>query len=107
MALIAAQTIAATGTVVTFTAVNASDTFVGDDRQVLHVKNGGGGSINVTLVDSGLTPAGNAGTSQVVAVGAGAEKEIAVPRSLQNTSGICTVNYSGTTTVTAALKKYP
>lgn len=106
MALITPQTIGRTGTALTYTAVNSSDTFVPDSggTYFVHVKNGSGASINVTLDDAGTTPGGSSPTDPVVAVPAGADRFILLPPSYVNPStGVVTISYSATTTVTAAL----
>lgn len=74
-----------------------------DDRCMLQVTNGGGSSINVTINDPGLTPAGNAGSPVVVAVAAAATKLIALPPGAINpATGLISISYSGVTTVTVA-----
>lgn len=89
-------------------AVSASDTFVNDGRCLLHVKNGGVGSTNVTIDDVGTPNPGSATSFNpdvVVAVPAGEERVIGpFPTARFNTSGgLVTVSYSVTTTVTAAV----
>lgn len=104
MALITKQQVTAAGLLPVYSTPTVSDTFLPDTGQFLHVKNASGGSINVTLVDSGATPAGNAGTSAVVAVPAGSERAIFVDPSLASAvTGLSTVTYSAVTSVTSAL----
>ena len=106
MALITPQTVAKTGTALTYGAVAASDTFVPDSggTYVYHVKNGSGASVNVTLTDAGTSPAGNAAVNPVVAVPAGSDRFILVPASYVNPStGLVTLAHSATASVTAAL----
>ena len=51
MAALTVQNIALAGLVATYSAANSSETMAidGNERHFLHVKNGGGGSINVTI----------------------------------------------------------
>lgn len=115
MALLTVASVPATGNTPNLSAVNASDTIsgsdVGDRGVILHVTNGGGGSINVTVSDPGTTPAGNvaAGTpaGTVVAVANGTGKRIYVgPRNVNPATGVATITYSGTTSVTAEAYRY-
>lgn len=100
------QTPTYSGTVPTYAAADAANGmyFSNTGRSILHVKNGGGGSINVTIATPG-TADGLALPDQVVAVAAGAEKMI----SLRNTGvytqpdGTTYVDFSGATSVTVAV----
>jgi hypothetical protein len=107
MAVISPQQVSIAGTNATYTAVTASDTFGPDTGQVLHVKNASGGSVTVTFVDAGRTPGGSAATNPTVSVPAAGDRFIGpVPQSYASQStGLITVNYSATTSVTAALLK--
>lgn len=115
MAALTAQLIATTGLTPAYSAVNDGDTVKQptDQRLFLHVKNGGGGSINVTVpaVQTEIDhPSGGRITVEdyVVAVGAGAEKMIGpFPPAYVDSSGDVTFNYSGTTSVTAAVLRLP
>lgn len=92
----------------TFVAVALTgDTFDAGDDVYLHVKNGSGSSINVTVLTPGLYR-GFALTPVVVAVPATDEKEMGpYPASLFTADGATVgVSYSAITTVTAAVKKY-
>jgi hypothetical protein len=72
------------------------------DRTWIEVNNASGGSINVTVADPGVTPAGNPATSQVVAVGAGVKKRIWLPAGVINsTTGLVSITYSAVASVTA------
>jgi len=103
MTLLTAQAPVITGIAPSFSAVTSSDTIRHTNApKILHVKNGGGGSINVTVVVPG-TKYGQQNPDVVVAVPAGAERLIAGFTGEMAVDGIITVNYSGTTTVTAAL----
>jgi hypothetical protein len=96
-------------------AAGGGDTFDNPNGDVLlHVKNGGGGSINVTITAQQTTvkksgfgdvTAGNL----VVAVGAGAEKMIGPFPTLKynNSASEVAVGYSGVTSVTVAAVRVP
>lgn len=82
---------------------------VGRGGNFLYVKNGSGGSINVTLAAQQTTrPADGAFPSmtlanQVVAVGAGVEKIIGpIPAAFADGNGKCQITYSGVTSLTVA-----
>ncbi len=103
MALLNAQSPQITGTTPTYSAVNSSDTLKYTNApKVLIVKNGGGGSINVTVVVPG-SKYGQANPDVVVAVPASGERWIGPFAADMAVDGVITVNYSGTTSVTAAL----
>ncbi len=106
MALLTAVNIG-NGTLSAPAAVSSSDTISSGDianGAILEVKNGGGGSINVTITDPGTTPAGNTGTQAAVAVAAGATRRFKPSSAFVNQSSqVVTVNYSGTTSVTYEL----
>lgn len=104
MALLTPTTITTAGTTVTLAAVNTTDTVAADDSMWLHVANGSGGSITVTISDSGLTPAGNAATTTAVTVGAGAAKLLPLTAKTNSAStGLTTLTYSSASSVTAAV----
>jgi len=70
----------------------------------LHVKNGSGGSINVTITDPGSTQGASAATNPVVAVPAGAERMIYLSQYLTNpNTGTIQVAFSATASITAGL----
>jgi hypothetical protein len=78
---------------------------------ILDVNNASGGSINVTVGDPGTTPAGNPASGspagRVVAVPAGAQRDIYIsPRNVDPSTGVVTVTYSSTTSVTAECTRY-
>jgi hypothetical protein len=106
MADLTKQTIDQDGLNPSYLAANASDKFVPGDRTFLHVKNGGGSSINVTIVTP-KTEGDLAVADQVVAVPNAGERLIGPfpPRLFGDDAdaGKTTVNYSGTTSVTAAV----
>jgi hypothetical protein len=102
---------AISGATVTPAAVSSSDSFANPrGNAFLYVRNGSGGSINVTLVaQSTLRPADGSFpamtlSNNVVAVGAGAEKIIGpIPSAFNDGNGNVTVNFSATTSVTAVV----
>lgn len=108
MALLAFQTIPRAGITPSFTAVNASDTITaagGGAVILLRVKNTSGSPSTVTLTDAGSTPAGSVATNPTVNVPATTgDVTIYIDPDLVNTStGLITVSYAPTTSVTAAL----
>ncbi len=108
MALLTATRPTAGGTVIAGAAVSSSDTIsVGDLGALgayLIVANGGVGSINVTISDSGATPAGNSATTAAVAVTNGTSKAFYInPKAANPSTGVVTVTFSGTTSVTYQL----
>lgn len=108
MALMTAVRPTAAGTTIAGAAVTSSDTISANDLgsrgAYLVVTNGGGSSINVTVSDASLTPAGNAATTTAVAVPNGTSKVFYIsPAAVNLTTNVVTVTYSGTTTVTYQL----
>lgn len=103
MSALATQQIPVTGLAPAYTAAGASgDTVAPGERTVLHVKNGSGSSINVTVAVPG-TEYGQARPDPVVAVGAGADKFIYLPDEIADpTDHRVHVTYSATTSVTVA-----
>lgn len=115
MAVLAVQNIAAAGLKPTYTAVNASDTAILNQaqRNFLHVKNGGGAPINVTIT-AVKTSARVQGVGVVtiedlvVAVPAGEERMIGpITEAYLDTDGEVTIGYSGTASVTAGIFSLP
>lgn len=105
MALLSKQQVTVTGLTPTYSAVNASDTINPDEDLFLHVKNSNAGTCTVTLVDKSVTPAGSAAANPTVAIPTGQERMIGPIPSvmLDPTTGLITVQYSVTSSVTAAL----
>ena len=115
MAALTVQEIVSGGLEPAYTAANSQDTIKADSsqRHFLHVKNGGGGSINVTI-NAQRTSARVPGvgvvtiSDEVVAVGAGEERMIGpFTEAFMDASGNVVIDYSGTTSVTAAALKLP
>lgn len=74
------------------------------ERMILHVKNGGGSPITVTLAATGAVR-GQVATSPTVSVPAAGERMIGpLPVELLAgaVDGLCAISYSGVTTVTVA-----
>ena len=97
----------AAGTLSTPTAVSSSDTIsaadVGSRGAVLRVITAGTGT-SVTVADPGATASGNPGDPTAVTVGTTAAKMIYIPPSAVDPStGVATVAYSATTSVTCEL----
>lgn len=106
MTLITKQQVVFTGLTPVYTTVTASDTFAADDDLFLHVKNAGGSPSNVQLQDASFTAGGSAALNVNVSVPATTgDKMIGpIPNVFANTTtGLITVTYSFTTSVTAAL----
>lgn len=112
MALLTAVSVGTTATTATAAAVSASDTIsasdIGTNGALLNVINGSGGSINVTLVDPGTTPAGNTTTAPAQAVANSTDRWFLVtPNHVDTSTGLATVTFSGTTSVTYKLLRGP
>lgn len=99
------QQIVRTGLNATFAAADGTNQnqFANDGRTYLHVKNGGGSSINVTIDTPGSVD-GLAVSNLVVAVPNGGERIIGpFPTNIYNqTDGNVYVDWSAVTSVTAA-----
>lgn len=104
MALLATQSITRLGLVPAYAAAaGGGDTFAPGSQVFLHVKNGSGGSITVTVVTPRTDPLGNAVADNAVAVAAGAEKMIGpFPSEFYGdpTTGVASITYSAATSVT-------
>lgn len=105
MALLATQVPSSTGTEPTYAAATGGgDTMVPHQDAFLHVKNGSGGSITVTV--TGQTACNQGSTHDLaVAVPAGEERMIGPvsPQRFQRDSdGYAAITYSGVTSLTVA-----
>lgn len=102
---LAVQQVRRAGLEPAYTAANADGHAIANTgKEVLHVKNGGGGSINVTAVIPG-TVDGQAIGDRVVAVPAGEERIIGpFPGTIYDQPGTTDmhVDFSGVTSVTVA-----
>jgi len=108
MALLTAITPTAAGVVWSPAAVSASDTIaaadLGTKGAYLVVINGGASPDTVTVVDAGLTPAGNAATNLTNSVTNATTEIMYIPPTVVNlATGLATVTHSFTTTVTCVL----
>lgn len=114
MAAMSIQTIdPTTGLTPSYGSVNSSDTFANDGKTSLHVKNGSGASVTVTITS--VATSGNDEnlgavtlTDLTFSVGAGAERILPFlkPARFNDGSGNVTVGYSATSSVTAAAVKF-
>lgn len=87
------------------TAVAASDTVAAQDIGIngvlINVINGGGSPINVTISDPNTTIVGNVGTTTPQAVANATDGWFRIlPGHVNPSTGVATITYSGTTTVT-------
>lgn len=106
MATVATEKLSAAGLQATYAAASGGgDKVKATDDTFLHVKNAGGGSINVTLTTPGNV-SGVAIDDPVIAVGAGAEAFIGPLFRHVYADGadndLCSIAWSGTTSVTFA-----
>lgn len=112
MALLTPQVLSRAGLQPVYSAVTASDTIapVVGALLFLHVKNGNASPTNVTPVDAGKTPAGSSASSAAIAVPATTGDRMIGPllsTMADPSTGLITVTYSVTATVTAALVQVP
>lgn len=115
MAAMTIQTVTKAGLSPAYAAAADGDTIANptDQRTLLHVKNGGGGSITVTIpaVLSAISDprVGSVDVADLsVAVPAGEERMIGpFPAAYVDSAGDVTVNYSGVASVTAAALRLP
>ncbi|MFE2021302.1 hypothetical protein ACFW9O_24970 [Streptomyces sp. NPDC059499] len=108
MAALAAQSVALAGSVPTYAAAaGGGDTAPVGSNLLLHVINGGGSSVTVTLVTPG-TSGGLAIADAAVAVAAGASAFVPLRSVYRNSvTGRAAITYSGVTSVTAAVLRLP
>lgn len=115
MATLTAQSVVESGLEATYSAAAAGgDQFINDGREIVHIKNGAGGDITLTVTaqnsPTSIPGYGNATKSNaVVTVTAGEERFVGpFPTSAYNdTSGYVQLGYSATGTVTLAILKVP
>lgn len=115
MAALSIQTISESGLEATYASASAGgDTFVNDtsQRTFLHVKNGGGSDITVTVTSQHTTTRAPgfgvvAKANLSITVTAGEERMIGPfpPAAFNNASGAVAVGYSAVTSVTVAALK--
>lgn len=103
MALLNWQAPTLGGTAITYAAAAAGgDTLGRTNGGVLRVKNGGAGSVTVTVVTPGNTKYGQADPDVPVTVAAGAEVAIGPFPDALAVDGVISVTYSAVTSVTVA-----
>lgn len=108
-ALLTVQDVTLSGVTPSYAAAGAGgDTFPNDGRSFLHVKNGGAGSITVTVDDLGSTaPEGAAAfdPDPDIVIGAGAEAMIGPfeKSRFDDDASVVAVSYSGVTSVTVGV----
>lgn len=102
MALLSVQSIIPAGIGPTYTAAAAGgDTVPFTPGVFLHVKNGGGASITVTLANPAGNQYGQVPLATIaVTVPAAGERMIELPGVLQDANGLINITYSGVTSVT-------
>jgi hypothetical protein len=106
MALLTTQQVIKPKLAASYTAVSASDTITADPTAtlVLHVKNAGGSTDNITISDGGSSPAGNPATSYATSAANATEGFFPIdPRLVNSSTGLVTVTHSFTTSVTCAV----
>jgi hypothetical protein len=103
MAMGALQQITAAGVSAALATPLSTETVALNDDIILHVKNASGSPITVTLTDNTLTAAGSVATNPTVSIPATTgDKYIFVnPLFANTTTGLITVGFSSTTSVTA------
>jgi hypothetical protein len=104
MALLSAQAPNITGAAMTYTAVNSTDTATPGNNVYLHVKTGGTGT-TVTVVVPGSQYGQARPDVSTGAIGTSTDRIIGplVPDLADPATGLVTIQYSSTATVTAAL----
>lgn len=106
MATLSTQTIVAAGLDPTYAAASGGgDKVVPGPTTFLHVINGGGSSVTVTVVTPGNYYANVANPDLTVTVGASGEQMIPIPATPfadSSDSGLASITYSGVTSVTVA-----
>jgi len=104
VATLSTQQIAITGPAITYTAAaGGGDKIAPDGRTFLHVKNGGGSSITVTIDVPGTTYGQNNPDVPVTVPNAGERMIGPIPPEIANPSdGLVAIAYSAVTSVTVA-----
>lgn len=105
MATLTTQNITTAGILPTYVAASAGgDAMIPDSTSFLHIKNGGGSSMTVSIADPLTIDTSLTVTPRVVTVGATSEAMIAVPDSLYRNpaTGLAALTYSAVTSVTVA-----
>ncbi len=108
MAVLTVQSIALSGATHALAAASAGgDQVPPGDRTFLHVKNGSGAGITVTIAKPGTDPWGGAWNNATVAVAAGAESSIGPLNSTlaDPSTGNVLISYSSATSVTVQARR--
>lgn len=105
MALLPTQVVAPVGTALTFANASAGgDTCVTGSDVKLHIKNGSGASITVTLATPGKIDGNLDITDRAVTVAAGAETVVPVTDLFRDpATGLASITYSASASVTLAV----
>lgn len=109
MALITVQEVGRAGIAPSYVAAaGGGDTFANDGRTMLHIKNGGGGSITLTVVTQ-ATVDGKAVADDAISVPNGAERMVGPfpPAIYNDVNQQVALTYSGVTSVTVAVVRVP
>lgn len=106
MALLVVPAVSAAGVATNLVQVNSTDTIsvadIGTRGLILEVANGAGAPITVSISDAGSTVAGNPGTVTARSVTNATRKRFYVgPGNVDPATGLATITYSSTTTITA------
>lgn len=109
MALLTVQAISANGITPSYAAVSASDTYPNAKTTMLHVKNGGAGTLTITFTSTaGNPPPGTAAANKVITVNAGLESMIWLDRiGFNDSNERVTAGFSPTTSVTVGVFTTP
>ena len=105
MAQISTQQIGIGGVKPTYVAATAGgDSFSPEGRTFLHIKNGGGSPVTVTVTAVGTGPGGNPVSNRVISIPATDERMIGPfdPAGFADANANGAIAYSGVTTVTIA-----
>ena len=105
MALMTAQPVSAAGTTPTYATPGASDTITFDTGLILYVKNGGTVSTVTVVVPGNQSPSGVATTDCIQTFTSSERAFFISPSFVDPATGLVTVTYSSTATVTVALLK--
>lgn len=114
MATVTVQNISQSGLEATYAAVNDGDVFTNTGQEMLHVINGDGSPMTVTITPAGpdknIPGLGTMTKSTVVVVVTNGEERMIgpfEPAVFNNSAGKVVINYSGVSSVTGAVIKLP
>ena len=102
MATLTVQSVTNAGAIPTYTtAAGGGDAMAVGDRNFLHVKNGGGSGITVTVTATLQCSQGSVHSISAVSVANASEKMFGpITNKFADTSGLAQITYSGVTSVT-------